>query len=292
MVVVPSVLDAVTVHAEGALCTRLAAVPSTEGRLPTQVRIEGLPLGLRPGSLRAAVLAGPSGLVVRDIRPVFDVRLPPETDLPAAQHALEEAQEQLDHLTAELERVQRELQSLQKLRPSFPPRKKDEPAEPREASLSAILSLAGFIDMELASLHTLRLELERQHRDATEEVELRRRRLEEGSSTLRGQRAQLHRAAVLTLSEAGPVEEEVKLSLEYAVRGARWVPGYDLRLARTLDEGTLRLRAFVVQRTGEDWSNVRLSLSTADLERRAEVPVLKALRIGRKQPPPARSGWR
>ena len=37
---------------------------------------------------------------------------------------------------------------------------------------------------------------------------------------------------------------------------------------------------------------MRLSLSTAQLERRADVPELKALRIGRRQPPPARSGWR
>ncbi|HYO56852.1 DUF4139 domain-containing protein [Archangium sp.] len=292
MVVVPSTLDAVTVHAEGALCTRLAAVPSDSGRLPIQVRIEGLPLGLRTGSLRAAVLKGPHGLRVRDIRPAFDVRLPPETDIPAAQRALEDAQEKLTRLSAELERLQRDLAALQKLKPSFPPRKKEEPQEPRESSLTAILSLAGFVDTELATLHARQLGLERQQRDAAEEVELRRRRLEEGSSSVRGQRAQLYRAAVITLSEVGPADEGAQLALEYAVQGARWVPGYDLRMPRTLDGGTLRMRASILQLTGEDWSNVRLSLSTAHLERRADVPELKALRIGRRQPPPARSGWR
>ncbi|HEX5754682.1 MAG TPA: DUF4139 domain-containing protein [Archangium sp.] len=292
MVVVPSTLDAVTVHAEGALCTRLAAVPSDNGRLPTQVRIEGLPLGLRTGSLRAAVLKGPQGLRVRDIRPVYDVRLPPETDLPAEQRALEEAKEQLNTLSSELVRLRQEVSTLQKLKPSFPPRKKDEPHEPRESALTAILSLAGFLDSELAALHTRQLELERQQRDATEEVELRQRRLEEGSSAVRGQRAQLYRAAIITLSETDPADEAAQLALEYAVYGARWVPGYDLRMPRTLDGGTLRMRASIIQRTGEDWSNVRLALSTANLERRADVPELKALRIGRRQPPPARSGWR
>ncbi|MFY0565247.1 DUF4139 domain-containing protein [Archangium lansingense] len=109
---------------------------------------------------------------------------------------------------------------------------------------------------------------------------------------MRGQRAQLYRAAVITLSEVGPAEEAAQLALEYAVHGARWVPGYDLRMPRTLDGGTLRMRASIIQLTGEDWSNVRLALSTAQLERRADVPELKALRIGRRQPPPARSGWR
>jgi len=292
MVVIPSVLDAVTVHAEGALCTRLAAVPSDNGRIPIQVRIEGLPLGLRTGSLRAAVLEGPNGLRVRDIRSAFDVRLPPEPDVPATQRALEEAQEKHAGLGAELERVQRDIQALQKLKPSFPPRKKDEPHEPRESALTAILSLAGFVDTELATLHARQLDLERQYSDAGEQVELLLRRLQEGSSAVRGQRAQLYRAAVITLSEVGTVDEGARLALEYAVHGARWVPGYDLRMPRTIDGGTLRMRASILQRTGEDWSNVRLSLSTADLARRSDVPELKALRIGRRQPPPARSGWR
>lgn len=292
MVVVPSTLDAVTVHAEGALCTRLAAVPSDNGRLPRQVRIEGLPLGLRTGSLRAAVLQGPRGLQVRDIRPAYDVRLPPETDIPTAQRELEEARDKLAAVNAEMERVMRDIAALQKLKPSFPPRKKDEPHEPRESSLTAILSLADFVDAELAPLHDRRIALERQQGDLTEEVNLRQRRVNESSSAERGHSARLYRAAVITLSEVGPADEAAQLALEYAVHGARWVPGYDLRMPRTLDGGVLRMRASVIQRTGEDWSNVRLALSTAHLERRADVPELKALRIGRRQPPPARSGWR
>lgn len=284
MVVVPSVLDAVTVYAEGALCTRLVSVAPAEGRLPTRLRINGLPLSLRAGSLRAAVLKGPAGLAVRDVRPAFDVQLPPEADVPAAQRALEEAQEALAGITSELERVQRDLQAVQKLRPDFPPRSKENP-QPRDAALPGILALASFTDAELSALHARRLELERRQRDAAAEVELRRRRLQESSSALRGQRAQLFRAAVLTLSEVdGLGDAGAQVALEYAVDGALWVPGYDLRLPRTLDGGTLTLRASILQRTGEDWTNVRLSLSTADLERRAEVPELKALRIGRRQP--------
>src|SRR4051812_23491769 len=104
MIVVPSVLDAVTVHADGALCTRVATVPAGNGRLPLQVRINGLPLGLTTGSLRASILQGPTGLAVRDIRPAFDAQLPPEPDVPAEQRALEEALEARAKLTLELQR--------------------------------------------------------------------------------------------------------------------------------------------------------------------------------------------
>src|SRR6185369_5115727 len=56
--------------------------------------------------------------------------------------------------------------------------------------------------------------------------------------------------------------------------------------------GVLTMRAAVAQGSGEDWSQVKLSLSTAALDRRTALPELKSLRIGRAQPPPQRSGWR
>ncbi|WP_225411325.1 DUF4139 domain-containing protein [Stigmatella hybrida] len=290
MLVVPSVLDSVTVHADGALCTRVATLSPENGRWPTQVRIQGLPPGLTPGSLRASLLQGPPGLTVRDIRTGFDVQLPPEVDLPAEHRALEEAQEALARLTTETEQVQKEFEALRKLGPSFLKPKAGE--APREASPTAVLALGAFLDTELAALHVRKLELERRQRDAWAEVELRRRRIQEGSSAVRGQRAVLYRAATLTLSELGSVEGAARLALEYAVKGARWLPGYELRMPRSLDGGTLRMRASLLQHTGEDWTGVKLSLSTAELHRRADVPELKALRIGRRQPPPARSGWR
>ncbi|WIG96988.1 mucoidy inhibitor MuiA family protein [Myxococcus sp. SDU36] len=291
MLVVTSNLEAVTVHAEGALCTRVATVPMAGGMLPSQVRINGLPLSLQPGSLRASVVHGPSGLAVRDLRPTYDVQLPPEVDVPAEHRAVEEAEHRLSDLTQQLARVGQELEALSKLSPGFPPRPK-EAQEPRGAPVSAMLSLMSFVDTELAALHSRKLELERQQRDAEAELRLRRSRVAEASSSVRGQRARVYRAVVLTLSGPLPADQGARLALEYAVQGARWVPTYDLRLPRTLEEGTLRMRASVLQRTGEDWTGVKLAVSTADLARHAEVPELKALRIGRHQPPPARSGWR
>ncbi len=292
MLVVPSILDAVTVHAAGALCTRLATIPSAGGNLPAQVRINGLPLSLQPGSLRASVIRGPAGLGVRDLRPTYDVQLPPEVDVPAEHRALEEARFHQMGLQWQLTRVEQEMETLSKLSPGFPPPPKDGPFEPREAPMAAILSLMSFVEAELAALHARKLDLERQIRDASAELSLRHSRVNESSSARRGQRALVHRAVVLTLTGPLPADQGAQLALEYAVQGARWVPTYDLRLPRTLEEGTLRMRASVLQRTGEDWTGVKLAVSTADLARHAEVPELKALRIGRNQPPPARSGWR
>ncbi|MCK8499433.1 DUF4139 domain-containing protein [Myxococcus fulvus] len=292
MLVVPSMLDAVTVHAEGALCTRIATLQLVEDRVPNEIQLNGLPLSLRTGTLRAAVRQGPPGLTIRAIRPTFDVQLPPEVDVPQEHRALEEALSRVSDVTARLEVTRRELQAVGKLKPTFPPQKKAR-YTPHQTPLDSLLALTSFVDTELATLNARQLDLERELRDAESDVRLRRQRLHEASSSVRGERARVFRAAVLTLSgNPWPRETPALIALEYAVPGALWVPTYDLRLPRTLEEGSLRMRATVSQNTGEDWTGVKLSVSTAALDRRAEVPELKALRIGRRQPPPPRSGWR
>ena len=54
------------------------------------------------------------------------------------------------------------------------------------------------------------------------------------------------------------------LQLVYMVRGASWTPSYDIRVAEDTDDGlTLTYFGEIVQRTGEDWTDARLLLSTA-----------------------------
>src|SRR5512140_823327 len=285
----PSVLDAVTVYARGALCTRLARLAPTGGRFPDSVRIAGLPLSLVPGSLRASIVSGPPDLQVQAVRSAFDCAFGDQVDLSAERRALDEALEACSRRVEEAAAVSREIQELSKLAPIFPRLRRGEP--PREAPVGAVLAFGEFVESELAGLQGRLRRLEKEVRDAQNEVRLRRSRLEEASSAGKGKRVQLSRVAELTLSlPAAPAEAQ--LSLEYLVPGARWAPSYDLKLDRAMARGALTMRASVVQRSGEDWSGVRLGLSTADLDRRAQLPELRALRIGRAQPPPPRSGWR
>lgn len=280
-----STLKAVTLYREGALCTRLAPVAAGAER---QVRLGGLPLSLEPGSLRAKLTRAPDGLRVLDVRPQFDVELADEVNVPEEQKALEAAQAELERLQVRRDRVDTEISELENLRPRFLEPKRGEP--PREAPVEAMLALGDFGDARLAPRLEERRALDRQLEDAQRELELRRRRLQEASTARRTERARLSRVAVVTLS--GPVEGEAELALEYLVPGARWVPNYALRLERGMTGGTLQLRASVAQATGEDWTGVALSLSTASLSRRADLPELRSLKIGRRQEPPPRSGWR
>jgi uncharacterized protein (TIGR02231 family) len=73
------------------------------------------------------------------------------------------------------------------------------------------------------------------------------------------------------------------------VRGARWAPLYDARL----DSGTrerkpaleLVRRAEIVQQTGEDWSDVALSVSTVRTAKGGSAPELRPLIVRYPDPP-------
>ncbi len=281
---VASRLDAVTVFARGALCVRSAKLQAPHQR----VRLAGLPLSAEASSFRGKVVQGPPGLVVRRTLPGFEVELGAPADVAAEVLVLEAAQEHVSRLERELAATDRELQLLVGLRPAFPPRPKEGPSRP--AAVDALLALQGFVGEELAALQSKRREQARALEDARSELELRRRRLEEASTSARTERARITRAVVFELD--GEAAGEVQLAVEYFVPGARWAPGYELRLERGMGRGSLAMRAFVAQSSGEDWEGVQLALSTADLDRRTDAPELKALKIGRAQPPPPSTGWR
>jgi len=285
---VDSLLDAVTVYAEGAICRRVARAPVREAQA-LRLQLTGLPLSMLEHSLRASVVSGPDAARVRDVRPGFDVSLPSETGLPEDHQALLRAREEVLRLSHKRDRLLQEISDVAALKPSAPPRAKDEPT--RASRIDATLALAGFVDEQLRGLNVRRRELEATLEDAENEMVALQRRLEENSSAQRQARARLLRTAVITLSPPA-VSGEVQVALEYLVPGATWAPAYELRLSRSLDKGALSLRATVAQRTGEDWKGVKLSLSTARLDRRIEVPELASLRIGKRQPPAPRSGWR
>lgn len=279
---VASVLESVTVYRQGAVCTRIAKVEpaAVEG---ARVRIVGLPLVAKPGSLRARV----DGEVhVVDVRAAFDVELGTETDLAAEARALEAAQQESGRISLAIDRIERELAEMRGLLPAFrePPRKQP----PREAPLAAMLALGELVETRMTALGEKRRALAIELEDATERERTAAARLREAGSAARTARATVHRAAIVTLT--GTPTQPCTIAIEYEVPGARWVPTYSLALGDS--GGALAMRASIAQRTGEDWTGVRLALSTASLRRRTSIPELRSLRVGRAQQEPQRAGWR
>ncbi|MDP2270585.1 MAG: DUF4139 domain-containing protein [Archangium sp.] len=81
---------------------------------------------------------------------------------------------------------------------------------------------------------------------------------------------------VAQVSGSGPAT----LTLTYLVAGAQWTPTWDLQLQPDTNTVNLSLAGLVAQRSGEDWTNATLFLSTAIPSRAVKVPRLTTWKIG------------
>ncbi|WP_058041164.1 DUF4139 domain-containing protein [Streptomyces roseifaciens] len=281
-----STLDSVVVYAQGAVCRRLArgSVPP-DGR----VRVTGLPRSLDPGSLRARILGAP-GVRVTEARVEVEAE-PLGTGTP---EGLQREVERLyDECAAAQGRRDRQLSLIEEvrgLRPVPPARRREE--SHRRTPVDAWLGLADFVEERLTGLHARLVELEEALRRAEHELGVATDRLDRASTDAPSAHVEATVSAVLTLDGTADAETGLDLELEYGVPGAVWVPAYRLAYRQGDGTGDLVLRASVAQRTGEDWTGVRIALATADLRRRTDLPRLRSIRIGRRQPAPAPSGWR
>ncbi|KAG8908864.1 hypothetical protein FRC01_007241 [Tulasnella sp. 417] len=102
-----------------------------------------------------------------------------------------------------------------------------------------------------------------------------------------GQKRQTKVTVIVLAQQKGKAE----LSLRYMVNGASWTPTYDLRakISQAQEETskiTLQYKASISQKTGEDWADVALTLSTAAPQLGATIPTLTPYKIGRPRPPP------
>ncbi|HRC57074.1 MAG TPA: DUF4139 domain-containing protein, partial [Kofleriaceae bacterium] len=283
-------MDRVTVFEAGARVTRRA---SLQHPAPAEVIIFGLPLGLLDDSVRVSA----SGAVATMATVLLEA--PGENDKLAAPTSTEviAARRAAALADGEIERLRRELEAIEQS-PLVVELGDKEPPASWAASTVARRQLAALRQHRTSELRLAMIEAQRHAKDcgrvlaAAVEQEARR------SSERSPRAAELRKAVRVTLTPAGATagattgatagaeqaagQGGVELSLEYAVRGARWVPSYVARIESGSVE--LTMRASLVQRTGEDWRGVALELSTAALDRHSELPELAALRLGKRQP--------
>ncbi|MGQ4360277.1 DUF4139 domain-containing protein [Streptomyces sp. SAS_272] len=277
-----SALDSVVVYAQGAVCRRLA-----RGSVPPggRVRVTGLPRALDAGSLRVRVTGGERSRVI-EARVEVEAEPLGATVPDALRSEVEALREECAAAQAGHDRQVRLIDEVRALRPVPPARRRDDPH--RRTPVDAWLQLADFVDERLTGLHSRLAELEKALGRAEHALAVAADRLARASTDAPADHVRTTVSALVTFDGAGDAEVE----LEYAVPGAVWAPAYRLTHRQGERSGRLVLRASVAQRTGEDWTGVRLALATADLGRRTDLPRLRSLRIGRRQTDPTPSGWR
>jgi hypothetical protein len=188
--------------------------------------------------------------------------------------------------------IEREIASLNTL--EVPDRPRGEAGKsPPPSPMGARLALSHFAQEQVQAKFVEKREVAIALRTATQALADLEQQQQQASWAREAQPHELRKTAIIGLSWSDrPVESPLQLALEYFVPGARWTPSYICRLNRQDNRATIAVRASVCQRTGEDWSGVRVELSTAEPSSWCELPELASLRIGRSQPAPKPSGWR
>ncbi|MBK9756863.1 MAG: mucoidy inhibitor MuiA family protein [Nannocystis sp.] len=289
--VLTSRIDSVTVYRQGALVCRTAIVLAAQP-VPPQIKLVNLPLSLDDGSVRVRVEGEGSDLpVASDVRVALDLAvteqdLPPPDDeaLKAARRAVAEIAERLAQLRGQRRRFER-LQVFER-----PANKRGQP--PLASPVRARLALLEFRAKAIAGLDERIHDALAQERRAVQVKEDLEHRQRAASKARQAKPHELRKAALIALRGHVTPTAPVRIVIEYMVPGARWAPSYAISLSKDMTQASVSVRAVVAQSTGEDWHAAKLTLSTADIQRWTELPELQVLRIGRRQPPVQRRGWR
>jgi hypothetical protein len=295
MSVVESRIDTVTLYQQGARVTRLLTLDCPNGRAPESLEVPRLPLALFDPTVRVRVLStsgAGADLTATNVR--VGLWLPPrETPLETVdQAALRSLRQQVRSVESQVRQREWELSVYGSI--TVPARPRPEEGKPPPPSpLGARMALEQFThDGAQARLTEIRA-LHEQLQKLREETAVLEQRLAMASTARQATAKDLYKSVHVQLRHTGAPLSSARLSLEYFVSGARWAPTYQCRLTRDCRQVELVMRALIAQLSGEDWSGVKLVLSTAAPLSWTELPELSSIRIGRAQPPPpARAGFR
>jgi hypothetical protein len=254
----------VTVSEDRAVVVRRGTVAFTAGL--TRVRIDGVAPVLVDKSLRVSVEQGDAKvgavIVVREKRSTVPDDPAARSDMQALDAALDAAADRMTQLAAAVTRVGSELALLDAgARATLA-----EIAEDAAHGKTTPASLARTFEAREKELHADRVRLARESRDEAEH----RDRIKARRAAAEHPSARAHAAIELVLS--APAAGEARLAIEYVVPGACWRPQHTATLAGSTV--TLATDACVWQRTGEDWDDVELRLSTERLSLGKEPPKL------------------
>jgi uncharacterized protein (TIGR02231 family) len=131
-----------------------------------------------------------------------------------------------------------------------------------------------------------RIAAELQSLDAQrEDLKLKQTAVEQQLNELRGAGGKSYKTVTVRVAVTQP--GKLDIALKYAVPGASWAPSYDARLRAADRAVELTYFGLVRNGTGEDWSNIALTLSTARPSLGGGAPELQPWIVDVEQPPAA-----
>lgn len=149
------------------------------------------------------------------------------------------------------------------------------PADPSDLSLEAtdLERMTVFLFEQRELIAPKQIELNKEQRDLDQQLDLLQRQLGEITNGA----TKTVREALLFVTKVDDSPQQVRLN--YLVNNCGWSPTYTVRSEEKLAEARLDYNGLIYQMSGEDWSDVSLTLSTASPALSATGPGLAPLRV-------------
>ncbi|MBP3957200.1 mucoidy inhibitor MuiA family protein [Gemmata sp. G18] len=264
----PSKVTAVTVYANTALITREVTVPEAAGL--AEVVVSPMP----PQTMQSSLYAeGNDNIRVLSVR--YRTRAIAEDtreEVRKIEGEIKALQTKAQTFESDLKAMADNLKLLDKLE-GFTAKSLDNLTDKGQLDPEKIIALAKFVQEDRAKRVKEQLGVKQQLEDVQVKIAFAQRQLAERSNGS----VRTERDAVILLDKK-PGAGAVKLN--YLVGSASWRPQYKFRATgKDKDPVVAEYQAAIDQRTGEDWVNALVTLSTAQPLLNAAPPDLKALSV-------------
>jgi hypothetical protein len=175
-------------------------------------------------------------------------------------------------LDSELKAIGENLKLLDKLE-GFTAKALEHLTDKGQLDTEKIIALAKFVQEDRTKRTKEQLTVKQQLEDVAAQIAFAKRLLEERSGGV----VRTERDAVILVDKK---QGGGTIRLNYLVSNAAWRPQYKFRtVGKEKDPITVEYQAAIEQKTGEDWSNAQITLSTAQPLLNASPPDLKSLGI-------------
>lgn len=267
-------IEKVTVYPDRALVYRVAsqAIPAGEHELV----FANLPADIDENSLQFNANAAGAGVQILHVSSTPDVR---QTN---ASSGINDVAGQIDALEQQIARLEdqikvddNQISFIRNYQNGHSVQMRDVPP----LSQDAFIGLMSFTGEQLIKA----MQTRRGHLQDKEQLVARLKVLAQRKAQLAQSADNETRKVVVTLRAAEPAI--IDSALSYVVAGAAWSPVYDARYDSTTGKLSLNYFGQISQDTSEDWSNVAITLSTAQPVTGVSLPQLEPWRVDVAAPP-------
>lgn len=273
-------IDRVVIYPTSAAVTRVIHQDLAQGLWT--IRVTNLPVGVNGAQLQAKVRSGdapnPSAPRLLGVEfeetPGMDFAGSPEGV--ALAERLKDARRRLEFTKQDQSQLVTRIAHIEQVSTRITANATADGGTAKADPAKAIEGLAWVNAEKLRVIETSRTLADREE-SVKKEIEALERTIDQQGSASRIQRTALVNIAV---PQAAPLD----LDLTYMVPKASWAPAYSIRAAGDRSGVTIEYDAMIAQRTGEEWKDVRVSLSTADPVRAAQPSEVEPVYVDIEQP--------